>query len=192
MQVFHGSPARGIVKFELRESRFESLEGTGLYCTLDYRVARKYAGSEGSVYKCELLSTNVFDATEAEEFETLFTKLSKAIGFKINSCSNFNKLVSFFVKGQYQITDEQNTGLYFQIERFLENDEIFVEKFQDETSEIYEKIKIFLNEYMSQFSIMKYNSGDSKLGLVYIVRNCDLISILEEIEIGSDKDIDNL
>lgn len=192
MYLFHGSPARNIEKFKLESSRYQSLEGTGVYFTMNYRLARKYAGSEGSIYKCELKVNSFFDATTADDFTDLFEKISKLIGMDILKIEGCSKLINGLTKGQYEINDEQELGLFFHVKRMLSNSEKFNSKFEDNLDETLTEIKEFISNHMSQYPVMKYNSGEPHLGAFFIVRDCSLIAIRSEIEVGSDLDIEYL
>lgn len=193
MYLFHGSPARNIDHFKLENSRYQSLEGTGIYFTLNYRFARKYAGSEGSIYKCTIKTDSYFDATQENDFIYLFEKISQLISYDILKLKDFNKLISGLLKGQYEINEENNQGLSSHLIRFLKKDENFFSHFEsDDIDQIFENITKFIKNYMSQYSVMKYNSGEPSVGAFFIVRDCSLISIRSEIEVGSDLDIEYL
>jgi hypothetical protein len=44
MNLYHGSPVHGLTEFSIENPRFEPVEGSGVYLTQDYRVARIFGG----------------------------------------------------------------------------------------------------------------------------------------------------
>lgn len=184
MKIYHGSPCVTIKEFNLDNKRYELVEGDGVYFTQDYRIARKYAGSEGAIYVCSLRSSAVFDATNPEEYSSLFESISKKINFDLTSLDYIEETIENLVSGQYLINDEIGMGLSWQIINLLNNDENFVSLKDSE-----EKIQIVKSEiaqYLQDHGVWKYN--DKLMGLIMLCRNPTLIKIDEIIMVGSKED----
>lgn len=190
MKIYHGSPNQNIDKFSLdNEPRYNSVEGRGVYMTVDYKIARGYAGSEGSIYVCELKTSAIFDATDDEEFNYLIELISKKINFSIKDVDYLKETISGLVSGEYRISDDDGgEGLFWQIKNLLLNTEKFCSLTNSDS--LLEEIREFLREYMTQHPIIKYN--DKNLGLIYLGKNSDYIKIINEIKVGSQEDEDLL
>lgn len=188
MRLFHGSPSHTITEFSIENPRFESVEGTGVYLTTDYRIARGYAGSEGCVYVCELKDQAIFDATNVEEFEQLLLRVGKFINFNVLDVECMNLTVRGLVSGQYQITNEQGHGLNWQVRNVLLNNEAFC-KLSDYDEKL-EEISTQIQSYLDDHSVVKYM--DKRLGLVFVCRNPSQLKIVGSIVVGSDEEIDLL
>ena len=184
MKLYHGSPVKNITEFHLDTPRFESVEGRGVYLTENYKLARGYAGAEGSVYICQFKNQAIFDATSKEEFYYLIQKVSKDINFDLNSLEFLSLTLEGMVSGQYQITNEQGQGLTWQIKNLLYNDEGFNEEPNGE--EKIKKLEDTIEEYLSQHSVIKYQ--DKTLGLIYLAKDPSILKIMQEVEIGSHED----
>lgn len=190
MKIYHGSPNQNIEKFNIdNEPRYNLVEGNGIYMTVDYKIARSYAGSEGSVYLCELITGAVFDATSEEEFNFVVDKISKKINYPIKNVDYYKETISGLVSGQYRISDDnKGEGLFWQIKNLLLNTEEFCSMKNSDT--LIEDINEFLKEYMHQHPIIKYN--DKNLGLIYLGKDANYIKIINEIKVGSKEDEDLL
>jgi hypothetical protein len=188
MNIYHGSPTHGITEFSLDDPRFESVEGSGVYLTLNYKLARGYAGSEGCVYICKFDTEAVFDATDKNEFNELLRRLSKKINFNILDVDFVSETVNGLVSGQYQITDQNSSGLFWQIKNLLFNNEDFM-NFSDSEDKI-DIIKVEIDEYLDQHPIVKYN--DKSLGLIYLCKIPSYLKIIKSIIVGSDEDLELL
>lgn len=181
MKWYHGSPIRQLKEFKIDNPRFQSVEGQGLYLTPDYKIARGYAGSEGSVYEVELQTSAIFDATEKTEFLYCLELVSKKIEFNLMDLDFIELTIESLVSGEYQITDEYNAGFAWQIKNLLLNDERFSSLTDGD-----EKIEIMQNEiknYLSKHHIIKY--VDKNLGLVKICKDPQVVCISKEIVVGS-------
>jgi hypothetical protein len=185
MKLYHGSPKQGITEFCFDNPRYQSVEGAGVYLTNDYRVARGYAGSEGAVYVCELKPQAIFDATDPAEFTGLLARIGKDINFDVTSLDSMAVTIAGLVSGQYQITNEQGTGLNWQIRNVLINDENFCSL--PDADEKLERIEQMVNEYMSEHSVLKY--VDKLLGLVFVCRDASALKITGEVAVGSDDEL---
>jgi hypothetical protein len=187
MKLYHGSPVRNITEFHLENIRFESVEGYGTYFTHDYRIAREYAGSEGSVYECQINGA-VFDATSTEAFCLMISQINNKIKFDLNSVEYLKETINGLVQGQYQISDHAKSGLTWQILNLLDNNESFHSI--DNKEEIIQIIQQHIKEYMADHCALKYI--DLKLGITYVCKDPSCIKILKEITIGSIEDEESL
>lgn len=185
MKLWHGSPARGIQEFNLDNIRFESIEGYGTYLTPTYSIARSYAGAEGSVYQCEVRGA-IFDGTSREEYKSLIQDISKKIKFDLTSLEYISSTIDGLISGEYQISDHDGYGMTWQILNVLDADDRYHEL--DNGDEIKEEIKELIRDYMDQHDAIKYH--DKKLGLVVVCKNPTVIKIVDEVEIGSDQDLE--
>ena len=188
MKLYHGSPIQGITEFEIENPRFEPVEGTGVYLTPKYSLARGYAGSEGAVYICEFKTNAIFDATNKNEFIFLFQKISKKIKYNIMKLNGINETINGLFSGQYQITDESSSGVTWQLRNLLLNDEIFNEL--PNADDKLETMKSEVKEYFEQHPILKYN--DKTLGLIYVCRNPSVLKIVGWVDVGSKEDTELL
>jgi hypothetical protein len=188
MNLYHGSPVHGLTEFSIENPRFEPVEGSGVYLTQDYRVARRFAGSEGCVYVCKLKSDCVFDATSKNEFKTLLQKISKKIGFNLFSLEHIDQTITGLVSGQYQITGHSSSGFSWQIGDLLSNNSSFLSI--ENNDEKLELVKNEIDDYLNQHPILKYN--DKNLGLVYLCRDPQILKISETIDVGSDAELELL
>lgn len=188
MKLYHGSPAKGISEFNLDSVRFESVEGKGVYLTPNYRLARGYAGAEGSVYICEIKGSAIFDATQIEEFNFLLTQASKVINFNLLFLDYIKPTIQGLVDGQYQITNEQGNGINWQLKNLLYNDDKFNSLNNQE--EVIKSLEDYIEDYFSQHQVLKYK--DKSLGIIFLAKDPLIIKILQEIEVGSDLEEDFL
>lgn len=188
MKLYHGSPTQNISEFHLDTPRYQSVEGSGVYLTESYKIARGYAGSEGSVYVCEFSKSNIFDATNESEFKFLFERVSKIIKFDLMKVEYINETIAGFIKGQYRINNDTNDGINWQIKNLLLNDDSFNDL--ENQDEILEQIFEVVDEYLNDHFMIKYI--DPGLGIVYVCRDPNYIKIAQEIVIGSPEDIELL
>lgn len=189
MKLYHGSPYQNIKEFNLDRPRFENpTEGFGIYLTEQYKVARDYAGSEGSIYVCELTNQATFDSTQIEEYEFILKKISKQIKFDLLKLDYMDLTLKNLVHGQYQISTIEGTGFSWQIKNLLYNNEAFLSLKNSE--EITDLVVKLIEEYLAEHYTLKYNSGN--IGTVYVVRDPSIIKINKEIVIGSKEDEENI
>jgi hypothetical protein len=188
MKLYHGSPIHNLSEFQIDKPRYTPVEGAGVYLTLNYKIARGYAGSEGCVYVCELKSEAIFDATDGNEFRLLFSHISKAIGFELSEIQFFKETIQGLVSGQYQVSNDDGSGLFWQVKNLLLNEEKFT--LLSDSDEKLELINSIIDDYLSQHPVLKYN--DKGLGLVFVCRDPNLLKIVHSIDIGSDEDLDLL
>lgn len=184
MKLYHGSPVKNIKEFNLDQTRFEPVEGSGIYFTIDYKIARGYAGSEGSVYLCLLKNNAIFDATNKDEFTFLIELMSNSINYNLLSLDFINETINSFIDGQYKITDDSISGIFWQFKNLLLNDEKFTSL--NDFEEKLTKLKEFIKEYIDQHSVLKY--FDKNLGLIFLAKDPSIIKIIEEIEVGSEQE----
>jgi hypothetical protein len=187
MKLYHGSPIKGITEFHLNtEERYASVEGRGLYLTDSYSIARSYAGSEGSVYELKIKNLAIFDATSSEEFNFCLETLSKKINFNLLNLEYVKETIDGLISGQYRITDSGDGGFAWQIKNLLDSDDFFMNERSNDSDEVYKTIYSYLNEYLKEHSILKYN--DLKLGEIYLCFEPERLIIDKEIEISSKDD----
>ena len=187
MKVFHGSPSIDIDSFNLDNIRYQSLEGLGVYFTPDYRVARKYAGSEGAVYLCSFKSSYILDATSIDSFDELFENIKAHLKIDIVKNKNFKVFLKNLTSGQYQISNHNNEGLTSHILRILKKDESIDSDFLDEQESVLNEI---VDDFLNGYSIIKYL--DTNKEIVFICKKPELIKIEKVIVVGSDDDINYL
>ncbi len=186
MKLYHGSPAKNIIEFNLDSVRFESVEGKGVYLTPSYNLARGYAGAEGSVYICSIKNGAIFDATQVEEFEFLLKQASKKINFNLLNLSYIKETLQGLAEGQYQITNEQGSGINWQLKNLLYNNEDFNSLNNQE--ELIKILEEYIEDYLQQHQIIKYK--DKSLGIIFLAKDPLMVKILQEIEVGSSLDED--
>lgn len=181
MKLYHGSPVKNIKSFNLDKIRGVSVEGNGVYLTHKIDMAKHYAGSEGSVYECNIESLNLFDATKEESFLEMISIISKRIDFNVSSIDFLKETIAGFLSGDYQISDYNGSGLTWQIKNLLFNNEVFCSLSHQDAiiSSLEEEIKT----YMNQFSVMKYH--DKGLGVMFICYRPDLVQIDCEVDPNS-------
>lgn len=184
MKLYHGSPSHDITEFKLDNPRFNPVEGSGVYFTKDYRIARGYAGSEGCVYICEFTNHSIFDATSEDEFKNLFKKISKKIGWNILKLPYINETIKGMINGSYKIVDDGDSGISWQIRNLLYNNDEFNKL--ENPDEITDQVSSMIKDYFSEHFILKYN--DKSLGLIFLCKEPSIIKIVDKVTIGSDED----
>ena len=183
MKLFHGSPNKFITEFSLEApSRYTPLEGNGLYLTADYKIARSYAGSEGSVYEVNVAKLKTLDFSTREEFDFILNELSRYIQKDLSKLEGLENTIEGLMSGHYRIRPGRDAGLNFQIKNLLDSDEIFHE--QSDTQDILDKLDSWLYEYFNNYSVMKYH--DLKLGIVWLGLKPEQIKIVKEINVCSE------
>lgn len=189
MKLYHGSPVKGIIEFSKdAPSRFQSIEGDGLYISPDYKIARSYAGSEGSVYEISLNKNLILDLRTDEEFLDMIKKISDKTGIDILKLDGITNTLEGLVSGHYRIRPSGDSGFNWQIKQLLDANEDFT--LRNDCEEIYEIIDSYIIDYFSYHDVMIYN--DLKLGIVYLSMNPEKVLILKEIQVCTEDEHDYL
>jgi len=173
--LFHGSPIHNIQRFSLEtEERYDSYEGRGLYCTENYKTARKYAGSEGCVYHLKLKSHDQFDATKEDDMLELIKKYykEKRLDFILNE--SLSKILKSMTKGTYSLMI-QDANLGVKLQDILDLEDDFLEFYKSE---------------LEYYDVLKYT--DPQLETVILIKRMEIIVIEDEIEVTSEKEINYL
>lgn len=184
---FHGSPVKQIKSFVIDKPRYDSLEGSGVYLTQSYAVARGYAGSEGSVYELEV-SGAILDLTTMDELNHMVKMASKIAGVNVRKLEYTEDTLKEITQGRYQIGSHKGMGIGWQIKNILLNNEAYISKPGSEEKALAVETKI--NEYLNEHDAWLYE--DTKLGRVMVVKNPSKVVLLKEIEVGSEEDENNL
>lgn len=185
---FHGSPVKNIKAFIITpESRYDSMEGRGIYLTKDYKIARGYAGSEGSVYEVEVKGS-LLDMTTDDDLNRMIKMASEISGVDLTKLEGAENTFQGIRSGWFQIGDHAGLGVGWQLKNLLLNDEEFLQDRDGDAKALEVESKI--NEYLNEHDLWLYE--DSKLGQVLLVKNPDKVKPAREIEVGSDDDVEML
>jgi GNAT superfamily N-acetyltransferase/8-oxo-dGTP pyrophosphatase MutT (NUDIX family) len=188
--LYHGSPTQGLTDLFYdpaftRRDAGTLVEGEGVYLTESYRVARGYAGSEGSIYEVKLKADGVFLADKKQSYLDIYKSVQKK--FKINLARMETKwCIERSMDGTGSVT-----GFGDSIRQVLVNDESFVTNPDNENKA--EEIQEFINQEIAGWPVVRYldpNIDDGRTH-VYVVRQDSPgqhIQIVREIVVMSDED----
>jgi len=188
--LYHGSPKRGIKKFDMSIRRFDSpTEGAGIYLTTSYKMARDYAGSSGSIYVCSLKSGNIFDATTKSGTSWIMETISSVFKEHKISLDKISKNhlvdeVSDIISGRGSATNA-----FANVRNILLNEESFVTL--ENYEEILDSIQTDFDLYYEKHPIVKYKdkSLDNGKATIYVVKDPNVVHIENEIVVGSEDEI---
>ena len=188
--LYHGSPTAGLTDlfYDPEFARMdvnELVEGAGVYLTESYRVARSYAGSEGSVYEVKLKAASVLRADQEQNYLDLLERAGKQFQVDLSGI-DFHHPIDRCVEGRGSVTNFGEA-----VRMILLNEESFVMDTANEDKA--EQIRDFINQDISEWPVVRYldpNIDDGRTH-VYVVRQDQPgqhVRIVREIPVGSPED----
>jgi oligoribonuclease (3'-5' exoribonuclease) len=189
--LYHGSPTQGLTDLFYdpaftRRDAGTLVEGDGVYLTESYRVARGYAGAEGSIYEVQLKATAVFLADKKKSYLDIYRQVKKKFGIDLAKMKHTDWDIKRCQEGRGSVTNFGDS-----IRHILLNDEGFAT--DPANADKPEEIRDFINQEIAEWPVVRYldaNIDDGKTH-VYVVRQDtpgQHIKIIREIVVMSNED----
>lgn len=185
MEIYHGSPNRGIKEFDFSYSRPCSDYGRGVYFTTNFEQAMEWScrhSEEGAVYGCEIHEDDL-------KIMKIFTREDEDLMYILYLCRiELEEIVNDSVNGFDDCDVIWGSMLAPETEVFVENAELFNEG-ELSFAEFSEKVKLFDDRHdqlciKSMYALQKINDSINKI--YYTQKTNTNVEVVESKSICSD------